>query len=96
MQVNSTSRAYHVITLLAATIPPLRLAGAGHRFSLAMRCPWQLARPHALFDADRANLDKESVRNCQAMLVRRRLQGETFSQAKSYRSPFFPFYPQTF
>ena len=33
----------------------LRLAGVGHRSSLAMRCHSQLARPHALFDADRAS-----------------------------------------
>ena len=73
---------------------PLCLAGAGHRSSLVMRCHSQLARPHALFDADRASKVKESVRNCQAMLVRRRLRGEMFEivlnffHAKSFRVTF--------
>ena len=34
---------------------PLHLAGTGHRSNLAMKCHSQLARPHALCDADRAS-----------------------------------------
>ena len=57
MQVNSTSWAYHVITLMTApTLPsPRRLAGARHKSSLLMRCHTRFARPDALCDADRAS-----------------------------------------
>ena len=77
---------------------PLSLAGAKHRFTLAMRCHSQLARPHALFDAERVSKAKKSVRNHQAKLVKRGLRGEMFEIIFSCKilSRFFPFYSQTF
>ena len=96
-QVNSTSRAYHVITLLAATIPPLSALPAP-----GIDLVWRWGVPRNSLDHTLClmliRLAKTSVRNCQAMLVRRGLRGEMCEIVFSSKivSPFFPFYPQTF